>query len=86
MYDAECNACGLTYEVIIPHSQALPPCPQCQHPRPSRRFPKQNVTRTAGPKGVIFDERQIYDTHGKNWRNPHNHQRPGGDRKRMYWY
>lgn len=88
LYDMHCDACNSDYEHSFRLNTPIPPCPVCGHETPtivvSCPIAAKNFT-IKGPSGPIFDEREVESTYGKNWRNPKNHQRLGGDRKRWYW-
>lgn len=85
LYDMHCPLCSFEYELVIKLDEKIPPCPQCCHDSPSRKISAPKIARVEGPKGAIFSEKQVEATYGKNWRNPQNHTRPGGDRKKLYF-
>jgi predicted nucleic acid-binding Zn ribbon protein len=84
IYDVECRECGKTDQVItMDVNKAMP---ECCGKEMIKLISPPAVTRVAGPTGVIVDERQVYDSHGKNWRDRENKNpfREGGARKRIY--
>jgi putative FmdB family regulatory protein len=85
IYDVKCSACGLTDQVITTDVNKEIPLCQCGGVM-EKQISAPAVCRVQGPTGVIVDERQVWDTHGKNWRDRENKNpyREGGARKRIY--
>lgn len=83
-YELECTKCGAQETLLLKVADLIPPC-ECGGER-IKLISCPGLCRTSGPRGVIVDERQVWDSHGRNWRDRENKDpcREGGGRKRIY--
>jgi putative FmdB family regulatory protein len=86
VYTYTCQDCGETADHVIPFVGRETPqtCLRCggaaeyEMPAP--------LTRVAGPRGAIWDDRQVESTHGKNWRDEGTTGRPGGAGRKLHFH
>lgn len=81
-YDYRCIACNALYEIEHKLSEKPDDC-ECGGEL-EKVFLKAPMGRVAGPKGPIWDDRQIKDTHGEHWRQTANSDTPGGAGKKAF--
>lgn len=83
IYELQCQKCHNVEDVELRMSDPIPPCP-CGGERV--KILQAPAIRVACHTGPIVSERQIWDSHGKNWRDREtkNPTAEGGGRKRIY--
>jgi len=82
LYDYECKVCGSAAEVHHKLAESGPTC--CSYPM--EKIIGAVVGSIAPMTGPIVDMRQVKDSHGARWRETSKTGRPGGDRKRDYYF
>jgi putative FmdB family regulatory protein len=85
LYEYRCDKCDRSTDHMIGMNDNAPRCPFCDG-ETSRVFSPPKVIRSSGPKGGIYDWRQVDSTHGKNWRYTSGSERPGGARQKIYFH
>ena len=84
LYEFECKKCNEELEIVVGLENEDPPCPECGGEL-LKLISAPNIIRMAPQTGLIYSDKQIESSHGTDWRRTTKTDRPGGDRKALYF-
>ena len=86
LYEFRCLTCEQKTDHVIPLEGKNPVCPFCRG-KMEKLISAPKVTRVKTETGAIWDERQIHDRYGRDWRETDGSRRgEGGAGSKIYFH
>jgi DNA-directed RNA polymerase subunit RPC12/RpoP len=85
--DFECQDCGKYFEITLESGQSVPACEECSGElQVVITKPKDwEFKVTKSDRRIIWDEKQIESSHGKDWRETNKRRTEGGCGARQFY-